>query len=129
MKLEIAYILEEIQTKYIEFINRNVSNLDLNQVRKKFFSSKNIRIIIIDMQLSLILYFNKISYAINLDFGIKNKKILNQEFMFSTILVFAIIIILVEFFFFIFKNEKHKKLFGYFTEIPNTENIDNNNNN
>ena len=126
-QLEIAYILEEIQTKYIEFVSYNSSNLNLTQARKNFFSSKNIKRTVIDMQLSLILYFNTISYAINLDFGIKNKIIINQQYIFSVVLIMVNIIIIIGLIFSFYKNEKYKKLFGYFTEIPSTDNTDNNN--
>ena len=126
-QLEIAYILEEIQTKYIEFVSYNSSNLNLTQARKNFFSSKNIKRTVIDMQLSLILYFNTISYAINLDFGIKNKIIINQQYIFSVVLIMINIIIIIGLIFSFYKNEKYKKLFGYFTEIPSTDNTDNNN--
>jgi hypothetical protein len=120
-QLEIAYILEEITTKYIEFINYEKYNIDLSQARQNFFGSPDIRRIIMDMQLSLILYYNTISFAVNLDFENKNKTIINQQIMFSGLLLLINLCIIIELLISIWKNEKYKKLFGYFAEIPKIE--------
>ena len=114
--LEITYILEEITNKFIEFIVSN--KLDLNEARKNFFSSSDIRRIVVDMQLSLVLYYNTISYAVNLDFEKKNNKIINEQILYSLILLAIHIIIIIILVLSIMKNEKYKKLFGYFSEIP-----------
>ena len=120
-QLEIAYILEEITTKYIEFINYEKYNINLDQARENFFGSSDIRRIIMDMQLSLILYYNTISYAVNIDFENKNKEIINQQIMFSGLLLLINLCLIIELLISIWKNEKHKKLFGYFAEIPKIE--------
>ena len=121
-QLEINYILEEISTKFIEFINyTDYTNRNLTEARKKFFSSKDIKRIVIDMQLSLILYYNTISYAINLDFVKKNNNIINQQIMFSGLLTLINFLIIIGLLFSFFKNEKYKILFLYFTEIQCTD--------
>ena len=117
-QLEITYILEEITNKYIEFIARNNSNITLEQARKNYFGSSDIRRIVVDMQLSLILYFNTITFAINNDFINKNNKIINEQILYSSILAIINFIIILGLLFSIKKNEKYKKLFGYFSEIP-----------
>ena len=117
-QLEITYILEEITNKYIEFIAKNNSNITLEQARKNFFGSSDIKKIVVDMQLSLILYFNTITFAINNDFIIKNNKIINEQILYSGILAAINFIIILGLLISIKKNEKYKKLFAYFSEIP-----------
>ena len=117
-QLEISYILEEITNKYIEYIARNNSNITLDQARKNFFGSSDIRRIVVDMQLSLILYFNTITFAINNDFINKNNKIINEQILYSGILAIINFIIILCLLLSIKKNEKYKKLFAYFSEIP-----------
>jgi hypothetical protein len=118
VQLEITFILQEITNKYIEFITYNNSHTSLEQARKNFFGSKDIRRIIVDMQLSLILYYNTITYAVNLDFDKKNSTIINQQILFSVLLFAINIIIIIGLILSFRKNEKYKELFGYFSEIP-----------
>ena len=75
--------------------------------------------IIVDMQLSLILYYNTIAYTVTLDFEKKNNKIINEQIIFSAVLFFVNLIIIIGLLFTITKNEKYKELFCYFSEIPN----------
>jgi hypothetical protein len=118
-QLEINYILQEITTKYIEFITRNNSNLSTEQARLNFFASQDMKRIIVDMQLSLILYYNTIAYTVTLDFEKKNNKIINEQIIFSAVLFLVNLIIIIGLLFTITKNEKYKELFCYFSEIPN----------
>ena len=118
-QLEINYILQEITTKYIEFITRNNSNLSIEQARFNFFASQDMKRIIVDMQLSLILYYNTIAYTVTLDFEKKNNKIINEQIIFSAVLFLVNLIIIIGLLFTITKNEKYKELFCYFSEIPN----------
>ena len=117
-QLEINYILQEITTKYIEFITRNNTNLTFEQARYNFFASQDMKRIIVDMQLSLILYYNTIAYTVTLDFEKKNNKIINEQIIFSAILFLVNFIIIIGLLFSITRNEKYKKLFCYFSEIP-----------
>ena len=125
IQLEITYILQEITNRYIEFITYDASNTSLEQARKNFFGSSDIRRIIVDMQLSLILYYNTITYAVNLDFDKKNSTIINQQILFSVLLFAINIIIIIGLLFSFNKNEKYKKLFGYFSKIPKMDNYNN----
>ena len=122
IQLEITYILQEIANRYIEFITYDASNTSLEQARKNFFGSSDIRRIIVDMQLSLILYYNSITYAVNLDFDKKNSTIINQQVLFSTLLFTINIIIIIALLFSFRKNERYKRLFGYFSKIPKINN-------
>ena len=73
------------------------------------------------MILPLIFYYNTISYAIDLDFTKKNKEIVFQQIEFSLFLLFINIVILVLLLISFHINEKYKKLFSYFAEIPNSD--------
>ena len=121
-QLEINYILQEITNKYIEFITYNNSDISYEQVRFNFFGSKDIKRIILDMQLSLILYYNTITYTVTLDFEKKNNIIINEQILYSGFIFFINIIIIIGLLFSVTINEKYKKLFGYFSEIPNIYN-------
>ena len=117
-QLEINFILQEITTKYIEFITRNNTNLTFEQARYNFFVSQDMKRIIVDMQLSLILYYNTIAYTVTLDFEKKNNKIINDQIIFSAVLFLVNFIIIIGLLFSITRNEKYKKFFCYFSEIP-----------
>ena len=71
------------------------------------------------MQLSLILYYNSITYAVNKDFEKKNVEIINQQILFSEILFLINFIIIIGLYFSIKKNEKYKILFAYFSKLSN----------
>ena len=118
---EIDFILDALINKFIEFVTHNTSNITLNQARNNFFGSSNIKRIINDMILPLIFYYNTISYAIDLDFTKKNKEIVFQQIEFSLFLLFINIVILVLLLISFHINEKYKKLFSYFAEIPNSD--------
>ena len=65
VKLEINYIFQELNNKYIDFITYNNSNLTLDQAKDRFFGlSDDIKRIFIDMQYPLILYYDTIIYII-----------------------------------------------------------------
>ena len=123
-QLEIIYILQEITNKYIEFITYNISNITLEEARKKFFGSSDLRRIIVDMQLSLVLYYNTICYAVNKDFDKKNHTIIIQQILFSILLFFINFFIIIGLIASFKKNENYKKLFCYFS----INSINNNNN-
>ena len=125
IQLEITFILQEIVIKYIEFITYNISNISLEEARKNFFGSSSFRRIIVDMQLSLVLYYNTITYALDIDFEKKNSAIINQQIMFSNLLIIANLVIITTIFFSLKKKKKYKDLFGFFSKIPNN-NINNN---
>ena len=122
IQLEINFISQEIVNKYIEFITYNKSNITLNEARKNFFGSSSFRRIIVDMQVSLVLYYNSITYALDIDFEKKNNAIINQQILFSSGLILINLIIIFALIISIKKNEKYKNLFGYFSKLPNNNN-------
>ena len=117
IQLEITFILQEIAYKYIEFHTYKTSNITLEEARKKFFGSTDFRRIIVDMQLSLVMYFNTIANSLDIDFEKKNNTIIIQQILFSTILIFINVAIMVALIISIKKNEKYKSLFGYFSQL------------
>ena len=80
------------------------------------------RKIFIDLEYYLEFYFNTISYAINLDFDILNKSITTIQKILVFILFFIILFIIIFLSITIIKEERNKKLFGYFSQIPKTNN-------
>ena len=122
IQLEINYILQEITNKFIEFITYRNYNITFEMARKNFFSSKDIKRIVVDMQLSLILYYNTITYTVTLDFEKKNNIIIKGQIVYSGFIFLVNFIIIIGLLFSITKNEKYKSLFGYFSEIPNINN-------
>ena len=120
IQLEINYVLEEIETKYIEFITYNNSNLSLKEARKKFFGSKNIKRIFNDIYFSFLFYYNSIIYALDYDFLVINIYLAEFQIIISQILFVANLCVLICMAFSFLINERHKNLFGYFVEMPNT---------
>ena len=121
-KLQISYILDEITNKYIEFMDYNESIITFDTLRDNFFNSNQIKKIFLDMQYSLILNFNTITYGVRLDFDILNKNIQNIQKILVLFLFGIIILIIIILPFGIFKDENHKYLFGFFAEIPKINN-------
>ena len=121
-KTQISYIIQEITNKFIEFIDYNKTILTLDELRDNFFNSKQIKKIFLDMQYSLILNFNTITYAVKLDFDILNRNIqrIQKILVFCLFVINILIIIILPFR--IIKDEEHKYLFGFFTEIPKINN-------
>ena len=119
IQVEITYIIQIITNKYIEFINYKDSNLTIDEVRINFFGSKDVKRIIINLSLSMVLYFDIITYSIYKDFGGQNNSIINKEIIFSFLLFVISFAIIVGLIISVDKNESHKKLFTYFSQIPN----------
>ena len=119
IQVEITYIIQIITNKYIEFINYYDSKLTIDEVRINFFGSRDVKRIIIDLSLSMVLYFDIITYSIYKDFGGQNNSIINKEIIFSFLLFVISFAIIVGLIISVDKNESHKKLFTYFSQIPN----------
>ena len=119
IQVEITYIIQIITNKYIEFINYHDSKLTIDEVRINFFGSRDVKRIIIDLSLSMVLYFDIITYSIYKDFGDQNNSIINKEIIFSFLLFVISFAIIVGLIISVDKNESHKKLFTYFSQIPN----------
>ena len=122
-KNEINYILQEITNKYIDFITYKTSNISLEQARKNFFGSKEIKKIFNDLQYSFILHFNAISNVVILDFIDIHKNIENIQNIYNSCLLFINFSIFLLLVYTIKKGEKYKQLFFYISEIPKSNNI------
>ena len=122
VKLEINYILQELTNKYIEFITYNDSNITLTEARERFFESKDIRRIFVDMQLPLVYYYNIIIFAVYSDFEYQNNHLIKTQLLFDAFLFIVNLSIIFCLLSVITKGEKYKKLFAYFLEIPKINN-------
>ena len=118
MELQVKYIIQEITYKYIEFITYNISNKKYDELRDSFFNSKEIRNIFLDLEYSIAYYFNTMAYAVNLDFDIFNKSITEIQKILVLCLLFINIFVIIFLSITMFRDEKHKQLFGFFSEIP-----------
>ena len=116
---EITYILQEIINKYIDFITYKDSNITLEQARKNFFNSKEIKRIF-NEQYSFDLHFNFIIKIVIIDFSKFRKSIEEMQNVYSTLLILVNIGIFISLILTISKGEKYKQLFFYISEIPNT---------
>ena len=117
-QLEITYILQEITNKYIEFITYNSTNISLNTARENFFYSSSIKRIFEDIQYPLLMYYNSIIYSVKSDLNNQNSSIANKQILYSCLLFWANFILILCLLFSITKDEKNKKSFSYFSEIP-----------
>ena len=122
-KHEINFILQEITNKFIDFITYKSSNITLEEAREKFLYSKEMQYMLLELEFSLSLYFNTIINVINLDFDVLNRSIEDRQNIYSGCLLFMNLIILLLLLVSITRNEKYKKLFGYFIEIPKTNRL------
>ena len=118
IKIEINYILQELTNIYIEFITFNNSNMSLEEARNRFFESKDMKRILIDMLDPLITYYDIIINTIYLDFEEHGKLLIYYQVIFDLCLFFANILIIICLLYIITKGEKYKRLFAYFSKIP-----------
>ena len=120
--LQISYILQEITNKYIEFITYNGSDINFEKLRDRFFQSKEIKNVFLDIEYSAVMYFNTFLNAVNLDIDNLNKSIASTQRILSLTLICINLIIIIFLINAIVKDENNKKLFGFFSEIPNNNN-------
>ena len=118
IELEINYILNEMTNKYIEFITYNSSNIDLEQARKNFFGSSDIKRIFGDIQYPFVMYYNSIMYTMNIDFDNQNKAIMKRQNLYTFFLFVINLAIIIFLVFSIKKDERYKEMFYYFSGIP-----------
>lgn len=118
IELEINYILNEMTNKYIEFITYNSSNIDLEQARKNFFGSSDIKRIFGDIQYPFVMYYNSIMYTMNIDFDNQNKAIMKRQNLYTFFLFVINLAIIIFLVFSIKKDEQYKEMFYYFSGIP-----------
>ena len=124
VKIEFNYILQEMTTKYIEFIMYNKSSDEnLNQAKANFLDKEGFEKVIIDAKMYLAFYFNTISYSVEKDFEIQNGKMTTTQTIYSVLFLVVNIEVALALIIIFIKEEKYKKLFSYFAKIPQDENI------
>ena len=124
IKIEFNYILQEMTTKYIEFIMYNKSTDEqLEQARLNFLDKEGFEKVITDVKFYLAFYFNIIAYSVDKDFEIQNDKMTNTQIIYSILFLVINIEIALALIIIFTKEEKYKKLFSYFAKIPRDENI------
>ena len=122
IKIEFNFILQEITTKYIEFITYDKStNEKLIRAQLNFINTTEFEKIITDMKMYFGFYFNTIVYAIKKDFEKQNDEMTNNILMYSGLFFIVNIGIIISMMFIFSKGEKYKKLFRYFSTIPKDE--------
>ena len=122
VKIEFNYILQEITTKYIEFIIYERTNVDgLNKARQKFINNTDFEKIINDARMYLLFYFNTITYAVKKDFEKQNNETNNGQIIYSVLFLIVNVEIIISLIFIFSKGEKYKKLFRYFSTIPKSD--------
>ena len=122
IKIEFNFILQEITTKYIEFIiHDKITEESLGEARRNYIDSDDFVKIVTDTKMYFIYYFNTIVYALKEDFDKQNQKMPNNHIMYSILFLLINCIILLSLFFIFLKVEKYKKLFSYYSTIPKDE--------
>ena len=69
----------------------------------------------------LLFYFNIISYNIKQDFNEQNNEMTNAQIIYSVLFLIINIEIIISLIIIMTKEEKYKKLFGFFATIPKDE--------
>ena len=120
--IELNFILQEITTKYIEYIIYDRTNIDsLNIARQNFINNTEFEKVITDVKLYLIFYFNTITYAVKKDFEKQNNKTTKNQIIYSIVFLIINIEIIISLIIIFSKGEKYKKLFSYFSTIPKND--------
>ena len=122
IKIEFNFILQEITTKYIEYVIYDRTNMDnLNEARQNFIDNSDFEKVINDIKLYLLFYFNTITYAVKNDFEEQNNQTTNNQITFSIIFIIINIEIIISLIIIFSKGEKYKKLFSFFSTIPKSD--------
>ena len=122
IKIEFNFILQEITTKYIEYVIYDRTNMDnLNEARQNFIDNSDFEKVINDIKLYLLFYFNTITYAVKNDFEEQNNQTTNNQITFSILFIIINIEIIISLIIIFSKGEKYKKLFSFFSTIPKSE--------
>ena len=124
IKIEFNFVLQEITTKYIEFITYNKTTFEkLNEARLNFINTTDFEKIINDVKMYFTFYFNTIVYALKKDFEKQNNDLTNNQLLYSGLFFIVNIEVIISLIFIFSKVEKYKKLFSYFSTIPKDESI------
>ena len=125
IKVEFNFILQEITTRYLEFVSFNkTSDKLLKQAMNNFIHSEGFNKAISDAKMYLLFYFNIIAYYIKQDFGDQNNDMLNTQIIYSILFLVINIEIIISLMFIMAKEEKYKQYFSYFSTIPKEEIIE-----
>ena len=123
IKIEFNYILQEITTKYIEFIIFNKTNEEnLNQARLNFMDINGFERAMSDIKIYFVLYFNTIAYSVKKDLEIENNHTIFNQIIYWILYLILHIEITISLIIIIAKEEKYKKLFSYFAKISKDDN-------
>ena len=124
IKIEFNYILQEITTKYIEFIMLNKTiDKNLDEARDKFMDDERYQKVITDLEMYFGFYFDTISYAIRQDFEKQNSSTTNTQIIYSILFFIVNIEMIIALMVIFTKEEKYKRLFSYFSQIPKEEDM------
>ena len=122
IKIEFNFILQEITTRYIEFVIYDKTSYEkLNQARKNFVDTAEFEKVIADIKMYFSLYFNIIVSALKKDFEKQNDELTNNQIIYSGLFFIINIELIISMIFIFSKGEKYKKLFRYFSTIPKDE--------
>ena len=122
IKIETNFLLQEITSRYIEFIDSDKSTEEkLDKARANFIFSKNVVKIFNNAKMYFVTYFNIITKALKDDFDEQHKYLANEQIITSAIFLLINIEILIGLIISIMKEEKYKKQFKYFSTIPKEE--------
>ena len=124
IKIEFNYILQEITTKYIEFIMYNkTTDENLNKARENFLDNEGYKKVIIDLEMYFGFYFDTIAYAIRQDFKNQNSDSTKTQIIYSILFLIVNVEMIIALLVIFTKEEKYKKHFSYFSRIPKEEDI------
>ena len=122
IKIEFNFILQEITTRYLEFVSLNKSTQEnLKIAIDNFIKSDGFEKALSDLKMYLLFYFNIISYNIKQDFNEQNNEMTNAQIIYSVLFLIINIEIIISLIIIMTKEEKYKKLFGFFATIPKDE--------
>ena len=122
VKIEFNFILQEITTKYIEFViyNRTTEG-KLSEARLKFINNQDFEKVMSDVKMSFIFYFNTIIYALREDFKKQNTEMTKTQIVYSCLFIIINFEMAISLIIIFLKGERYKKLFSYFSTIPKDE--------
>ena len=122
VKIEFNFILQEITTKYIEFVifDRNTEK-KLNEARLKFIDNQDFEKVMTDVKMSFVFYFNAIIYALREDFKQQDNDMTNTQIVYSCLFIIINFEMAISLIIIFLKGERYKKLFSYFSTIPKDE--------
>ena len=125
IKIEFNFILQEITTRYIEYIIHNRTTDDkLNQAMFNFILSEGLEKAFADINMYLVSYFNIIAYALRQDFEKQNNDMLIAQIIFYVLFLLINVEIIISLIVIITKQEKYKKLLSFFVKIPKENDFD-----